>query len=185
MLNTIEKTTIHNISPEMFNHYIALVEDENLDLAFTNSIIDLWLLEMDWIEELKELRYEPGKWTVKEILQHLGDVERILCAGVLRVVRGEAGCNIEFNANDMVQQGRANEKGVEKIIEDLINVRKSTHSLYRTLSTEELQKDGIHWKHRVSVVTMGYIIIGHQEHHLKIIKEKYFPLLKKGQYASY
>lgn len=179
MLTTITKATIPEILPYPFKQYVELVTDQNLDLAFTNSIIDLWLFDFDKINALKKEAYEPGKWTAKEMLQHLGDTERILCGGLIRVVRGETGCQIDFDAAEMVVHGGANEKNIEKITEDLIHVRKATHSLYRSLAEVALQKEGICWIHPVSVATMGYIILGHQEHHLKIIREKYFPLLDK------
>ncbi len=179
MLSTIDKNNIQGILPYPFKQYVDMVIDEPLDRAFTNSILDLWLLELDKIVTLKDTRYEAGKWTPGEILQHIGDTERILCAGLLRVLRGEPGCNIVFDAKEMVLGGGASEKRVDKMLEDLINVRKATHSLYRTLSEKELQKEGICWIHPVSVVALGYIIIGHQEHHLRIIREKYYPLAGK------
>lgn len=180
MLDEITKANIQSILPEPFEEYIALVKDANLDLAFINSIIDLWLLEMDKIESLNDVRYTEDKWTVKEMLQYLGDMERIICAGLVRVARGETECSVDFNANEMVLHGGANKKSIGKIIEDLINVRKATHSLFRTFNIADLQKRSIHWIHPVSIVTMAYIIIGHQEHHLKSIRENYYPLVQKN-----
>lgn len=179
MITAIYKTDIQGVLPYPFKQYTDLVINEDLDRAFTNSIIDLWLIDMEKIVALKEARYGPDKWTIQEMLQHLGDTERILSAGLLRVVRGETGCNIVFDAKEMVRQGGANGQRVEKIIEDLINVRKATHSLFRNLREADFQKEGLCWIHPVSPVALGYIILGHQEHHLRIIREKYYPLLPK------
>jgi hypothetical protein len=163
--------------PEYFDRYINLAKEDNLEFCFRKSITDLWNLDLNKLSKLKGLSYATGKWTVNDILQHLSDTERILSAGVLRFARGEENYVISFDEETMADGANANNKAVEKIIEELIYTRKSTHSLYSTFNESDLQKFGINWKHRISVVAMGYNIIGHQIHHLNIIRDKYYSLL--------
>ena len=176
VLNNISKANI-TIMPEYFDRYINLVEDNNLNDAFKNSIKDLWILDLDKLTKLHSKTYAAGKWTVNGILQHLSDTERILCAGILRFSRNEDAHIISYNEEAIAANANADDKTVEQIIEELITVRKATYALYRTFDSNDFIKSGINWKHRISVVAMGYNVIGHQIHHLNVIKDKYYSLV--------
>lgn len=162
--------------PEYFDRYINLVADIELEEAFSDSIDQLNKLDTGFLNSLDNKRYLPGKWTVKEILQHITDIERLLCAGVLQFARNNDSCTISFDEEEISKNSKANTKNNTRIIEELVSVRQATISLYKSFDNDDLQKTGINWKHRISVLAMGFNIIGHQIHHLNIIKEKYYPL---------
>lgn len=162
--------------PEYFDRYINLVEEENLLESFENSIKFLENLDVNKLNLLEKKVYAEGKWTVNEIIQHITDIERLLVAGVLRFARGEKTYIIGFNEDEIAKNSKANHRNISMIINELISVRKSTFELYKTFDKEDFAKTGMNWKHEISVLAMGFNIIGHQIHHFNVIKEKYWNL---------
>lgn len=178
MMMLKEITKIHiDVVPDLYETYINLVAEDNLNKAFKDSIKDLWKLDIDKLTRLHSKNYAPGKWTVNDILQHLSDTERIVCAGTLRFVREEKEHVICFNGDEIAANANACNKSVERIIEELITVRKATYGLYSTFCGDDFLKTGIIRKRRISIAAMGFSILGHQVHHLNNIRDKYYPLL--------
>lgn len=173
------KRTQIKIVPEYFDRYINLTEDVDLFEAFNNSLNQLKKLNVKKINAVGFRTYQPGKWTINEIIQHITDIERLLIAGTLRFARGEENYIIAFNEEEIARQSKANNKSINLIIEELISVRKSTISLYKTFDKLDFQKSGINWKHRITIEAMGFNIIGHQIHHINFINDNYFSLLEK------
>lgn len=163
--------------PEYFNRYIDLVPDIELEEAFSESIDQLKQWDLTILNTLGTKTYLPGKWTVNEIIQHITDIERLLCSGVLRFARNDDSFIISFDEDEIAKNSKANKRSLQQLIDELISVRQATISLYKTFDHEDFLKTGINWKHRISVLAMGFNIIGHQVHHLNLIKEKYYPLL--------
>ncbi|OUL63425.1 hypothetical protein B8T70_05285 [Flavobacterium sp. AJR] len=170
------KSDINPMS-EYFDRYINLVEDIELEEAFEKSIEQLQLLDISTFIALKGKTYLEGKWTVNEIIQHITDIERLLCSGTLRFARGEEDFVISFDEDEIARKSKANSKSITEIIDELIAVRRATALLFKSFDAEDLQKTGINWKYRMSVLAMGFNIIGHQIHHLDFIEEKYLPLI--------
>jgi hypothetical protein len=166
-----------NPMPEYFDRYINLVEDIELEKAFEESIEQLQLLDVSTFTKLKGKTYQEGKWTVNEIIQHITDIERLLCSGTLRFARDEKDFVITFDENEIARKSKANSKSINEIIAELIAVRRATVALFKSFDTEDFLKTGTNWKYRMSVLAMGFNIIGHQIHHLNFIEEKYFPLI--------
>ncbi|MBI2417072.1 MAG: hypothetical protein HYV28_04090 [Ignavibacteriales bacterium] len=99
-----------NPMPQYFDRYINLVEDVDLNMAFINSIKQLESLDINLLSQLKDKTYMPGKWTVNDIIQHITDIERILCAGVLRFARDENTFVISFNEDELAKNAKSNSK---------------------------------------------------------------------------
>jgi len=92
--------------PQYFDRYINLVEDIELDQAFLKSVQQINSLDIHLFSQLKDKRYLPDKWTVNDIIQHIIDIERILCAGVLRFVRNSTiSLYKSFDASDYSKIG--------------------------------------------------------------------------------
>lgn len=168
-----------NPMPQYFDRYINLVEDIELDQAFLKSIQQLNSLDINFLSQLKDKKYLPDKWTVNDILQHIIDIERILCAGVLRFARNESTYVISFNEEELAKNANPGNKNITDLIDDLIIVRNSTISLYRSFDLTDYSKVGINWKYQINVLAMGFNIIGHQIHHINFIEDKYYPLILK------
>ncbi|MBI1932889.1 MAG: DinB family protein [Ignavibacteriales bacterium] len=167
-----------NPMPEYFDRYINLVDDIELDQAFEKSIEQLRKLDINQLSQLKGKRYLPDKWTVNDIFQHIIDVERILCVGVLRFARNESKYVISFDEDELSKNAKAEKKIIIDLIDELIIVRKSTISLYKSFDYSDYFKTGINWKHEISILAMGFNIIGHQIHHIYFIENKYYPLIQ-------
>src|SRR5438093_16587 len=166
-----------NPMPPNFAKYIDLVADVELEKAFDDSGRQLNELDKDVLETLGDKRYAPGKWTVKDILQHLADSDRIMSYQALMLVRKDESVLQGFDEKLHVKNANALRRTVDEMIEEIKVARASTISLFDSFDDEILLHKAIKWKYEISVLAMGFTIIGHQSHHLRIIEERYLPLL--------
>jgi len=120
------------------------------------------------------------KWTVKEILQHVIDFERILSYRSLLFARGVGSTPQDIDQHLLARNSRANGRTIDVQIEELKALRLVTKTLYESFDDHTLLKMGISWKYETSVLAMGFMMIGHQIHHLKVIEKKYLPLLQRS-----
>jgi len=122
--------------------------------------------------------------TVKDIIQHLTDVERIMCYRALLFARRDVTVPQGFDQNLFVANARADAKMIEALIDELVTVRRATKTLYQSFDEQGLRETGTSWEYEISVLALGFTIVGHQIHHLKIIEERYHPLLGRASSAS-
>lgn len=122
-------------------------------------------------------RYEKGKWTIKEVVQHLLDTERVFAYRALRIGRGDNTPLAGFNQDDYIEPSKANERSIEDLLKEYSAVRKATEILFKSLPVDALQNLGIASNADVSVRAIGFIIIGHERHHCQIIRERYLNAL--------
>ena len=120
-----------------------------------------------------DYRYAEGKWTIKDILQHLIDTERILAYRALRFSRNDQTPLANFDENEYVIEANANRRSIQELLTELAVVRQATLSLFKTFSQEELLRTGIASNNTMSVRAFGFVIIGHQNHHQRIFEERY------------
>ena len=120
-----------------------------------------------------DYRYADGKWTIKDILQHLIDAERIFAYRALRFSRNDQIQLASFDENEYVIEANANRRSIQDLLTELAVVRQSTLSLFRSFSQEELLRNGIASNNPMSVRALGFVIIGHQNHHQRIFEERY------------
>lgn len=164
--------------PEYFDYYINLVDDIELSDAFDKSLKQMDDLDTKKLNRIGLQVYEDGKWSVNKVIQHLTDWERILCYRTLLSARGEGtvpeGLEVQIIANN----SNADEWPIEKLIAELRAVRLATKAMFETFNNEILVTNCKFSHYQMSVLAMGFNIIGHQLHHFKILKEKYFPIDK-------
>jgi hypothetical protein len=164
--------------PEYFDRYINVVDDVELPQAFARSVQQLETLDKRLLAKLDGKRYEPDKWTVKETFQHLIDWERILSYRALLYARHKGSASQDVDGEIFAANMDAERRTIEELIGELRIVRTATEAMFRSFDEQMLHSTGICWKYEISVLAMGYTIIGHQLHHLKIVEEKYYPLLE-------
>lgn len=123
--------------------------------------------------EKLEFRYEENKWTIKEILVHIIDDERIYAYRALRIARNDKTSLPGFEQDDYVPYSRANERALEDIFEEYESVRKASITLFKSFNQEDLMRIGVANGNPVSVRALIYHMAGHELHHLKIISERY------------
>src|SRR5215204_2584792 len=167
----MKKSDINPI-PEYFDRYINRVETVELRQAFVRSGQQLEQLDKNLLVEFDGKRYAPGKWTVKETFQHLIDWERILSYRALLYARNKGAASQDVDGELFAANMNAHRRTIDELIDELQNVRASTKAMFESFDDEILLNTGICWKYDVSVLAMGFIIIGHQIHHLKIIEDK-------------
>lgn len=166
-----------NPMPTYFDRYINLVETIDLSQAFDDSIRQLDTLDKSRLAKLDGKRYAPDKWTVKEIFQHLIDWERILSCRALLFARCEGAISQNIDENLLAANMNAEQRAIVELIDELKTARAASEAMFESFDDEMLLKTGINWKYEISVLAMGFTIVGHQTHHLKIIEEKYLPLV--------
>ncbi|MDP1677470.1 MAG: DinB family protein [Bacteroidota bacterium] len=118
-------------------------------------------------------RYSKDKWTIKEILVHIIDDERIYAYRALRIARGDKTPLPGFEQNDYVPFSKANERTLANIFTEYETVRNATLSLFNSFNKEDLVRTGTANDHMVSVRALIYHLAGHELHHMNIIKERY------------
>ena len=166
--------------PEYFDRYINLVDDTELILAFDKSLAEIDELDTDAMSLLDGVRYAPDKWTVKENLQHVVDWERILSYRALLFARREGSVQNGVDENNLAAGMNANDRTIAEILNELEAVRRSTRAMYQGFSDEMLAAMGRCWEYDMSVLALGFTIIGHLKHHLRIVDEKYLAGLAAG-----
>ena len=117
--------------------------------------------------------YAKGKWTIKEIIQHLIDAERIMAYRALRFARKDMTELPGFDENDYVINSNGNQRIIGELLEEMKLLRKTTILLFKNFTETDLLSIGIANGSNMSVRALGYIIAGHQLHHMNIIKERY------------
>jgi hypothetical protein len=159
--------------PSHYTNYINCVEAETVSEIinkYSNSITSFCT---QLPKDKANFAYAIGKWTVKEVLQHLIDAERIFVYRALRFSRKD-NTEIEgYDENLYVDNAHSNERHLEDIIQEFIALRKSTDFFLNSLNTNDLVQVGIANNGNISVNAIAFIIYGHILHHIKILKERY------------
>lgn len=158
-----------------FEQYIQLVSKAD------KSIIDyLYDSQNDFEETLRKLpkekgdfAYDEGKWTIKELIQHIIDTERIFCYRALSIARNDSTELPGFDQDILVDNCNANSRDYNEMLNEMETLRKSTIQLFKSFSNEALLRMGVASGNKISVRALGYLFSGHQIHHLNIIKERY------------
>ncbi len=153
--------------------YINALEDVSLIEGLEKGLHQMVSFIATLPTEKLEYRYAEGKWTIKDILLHLIDAERIFAYRALRIGRGDQTPLAGFEENDYVPYANANSRSLGNLMEEFQLVRKSTLLLFENFSDQQLTFLGTSSNAIISVRAIGFLISGHQNHHLKIIQERY------------
>ena len=162
-----------NEYPNYYESYIQALENvqliEELEICLHDFIRFVQNISMDKFD----YRYAEGKWTIKDIIQHLIDVERIFAYRALRISRNDKTPLPGFDQNEFVIQAEANNRNIQSLLSELSGVRHSTLDLFKSFSQEQLARIGNASGHDISVRAIGFMIIAHQKHHQRIFQERY------------
>jgi|SRR5580658_103379 hypothetical protein len=156
-----------------YGKYIALVGGHDIVAALEDQPHDTLALLSDLTDEEGNYRYAPDKWSIKEMLGHLIDAERVFSYRALRFARNDRTPLASFEQDDYVRSGNFADCRLADLIEEFVAVRRATVWLFRQLSAEAWMRCGIASDNPVSVRAVAYIIAGHELHHRRILKEKY------------
>ena len=164
--------------PEYYDFYIHLNEDLELAEIFNQSLKQIDDTDIEQLNRIGLKVYADGKWTIHKIIQHLTDWERIWCYRTLLAVRYEGTIPRGLDHNIMADHSNADALPIEQLLAELRAVRLATIAMFLTFNDDLLMSNCRYSNNQMSVLAMGFNIIGHQLHHFNIIKERYFPLDK-------
>ena len=158
---------------EWYHNYINLVTEDDLLTAFDKQSISLFRFLETIPVEKHNYRYAEGKWTIKDIVQHIIDAERVFDYRALCFARKDTTPLPGFDENLYASHAKAEQRSWDKLVEELKIVRRSSDLLFHSFDEEQLESNGISSNSPNYTLAIGYIIIGHAMHHQKIIRERY------------
>ena len=156
-----------------YKNYIKGLGEVDLFETLATSLIDSLSLLKDLPEDKLTYRYDEGKWTIKELIQHIIDAERVLSYRALRFSRNDSTDLHGFDEDWYVEHSNGNERNFKDILQEFTHLRNSTISLFTSFTDEMLTMSGTSNGSEMTVRALGFIISGHHLHHIRIIKEKY------------
>ena len=156
-----------------YSKYIDLVASGDIVSALETQLRETTAFLTTVSEEKSLHRYAPDKWTIREVLSHIIDGERVFAFRALWFARGSSDPLPGFEQDDYVQASGANQIDWASQVEEFQRVRLSTISLFRNLPVEAWSREGIASDNPFTVRALAYILAGHVSHHLNIIKQRY------------
>ena len=162
-----------NEAASYYFRYIDLARTDDI-VSFMDQQLKQTLPFLQGISEAQSThRYEPGKWSIRELLNHVSDGERIFLGRALWFARGFTDPLPSFEQDIAVAGANANETAWADLVEEFRTVRLATLSFLRNLPDEAWSRTGVASDSLVSVNALAYIIAGHLEHHVNVLKERY------------
>jgi uncharacterized damage-inducible protein DinB len=162
-----------NEYPDYYHPYIKLVPNGEIVQILQENLLAVATLFKGLTEEETNLRYAPGKWSVKEVLGHIIDTERIMTYRLLRVSRGDQTPLAGFNETDYVEAAKTHNLSMEAILEDFKATRNAAITLIKNTPEEAWVNKGNANGMEITTRAIAYIIAGHEMHHRKIVEERY------------
>ena len=161
------------VMPGFFDRYIKLAPNTDLPDALAQGTSLETLLPAQLMTNLGDYRYAPGKWTAKDIVQHLIDTERILAYRALRFARNDQTPLPGFEEDDFARHANAEKRTIADLYDEYALQHQLTSQLFRSFDGEILQRTGICFNQTVSVLALGFILVGHPIHHANVVRERY------------
>ena len=159
--------------PRFFDRYINLAPNIDLIDALAEGASLEPLFPVQTMTDLGDYRYAPGKWAAKDILQHLIDTERIMAYRALRFARNDQTILPGFEEDDFAKHAHAAHRSLAGLYEEYALQRLSTIALFRSFDEEMLQRTGICANQTISVLALGFVLVGHPIHHANVVRERY------------
>ncbi|MDM5317836.1 DinB family protein [Fictibacillus sp. b24] len=158
---------------DYYKTYVKLVPEGDIAQILGDQMRETVGIVSLLSEERCEYRYEAGKWSIKEVIGHVVDTERIMSYRLLSIARGEKVSLPGYDENAYVEIADFDSSSMKTLLENFVAVRQATIQLIKSLSEESLTRTGTANGHEVSVSALMMIIAGHELHHRNIILERY------------
>ncbi len=165
-------------TPTYFDTYIKQVDDLDLSAAFQQSLTAIKALDLEKLHAIGDQLYAPGKWTIRDVFQHITDCERVFAYRALRFARNDKTALPGFDENLFADNSGATSRPLETILAELYSVRESSMFLFESFDDAALRRTGIMYNAELPVLAVGFTLIGHHNHHFRILEERYFPILQ-------
>jgi DinB superfamily len=156
-----------------YETYVKLVKDDDLVKALQSSLDEIHdNLELIPADKM-DYAYAEGKWTIRELLQHMIDTERVFSYRAMAFARGEQQDLPGFDEKKYASTANVAARNVSEIKEELMILRRSVYFMYKGFTEQDILRSGIANNNPVTVNALGYIMIGHVRHHFAVMKERY------------
>ena len=159
--------------PVYYQKYIDLINSPDIIKELDNQVMDFQELITDITEEKENYSYAPGKWTPKEVIGHIIDTERIMAYRALCFARKDKASLPGFDENDYVKNANFSKRSLNSLAQEFALIRESNIALFKVFDEETLNEMGIANGNNVSVRAIIFMIAGHAQHHINVIKSKY------------
>lgn len=169
---TIERPVAGDYNPA-FERYVARVPEADVLASFTRQIDDVRAALTPIPAANEKDRYAPGKWSVRQLVGHVIDAERVMGYRILAVARGDAQSMPGFDEELWGEHAGHDATPLPNLLEEFTLVRRSNALLVCGFSKEAWEKEGTANNNRITVRALPYIMIGHVRHHLAVLKDKY------------
>ena len=162
-----------NEYPASYEAYIKAVGNQDIMRKLKNQLneIDDFLAEIP--EEKYDYAYAEGKWTVKQVIGHLIDTERVMAYRAMRIARNDETPLPGFDQDAYTNNLDVAKRSYMDLVDELLLMRQANLYFYKSLTESDYKKKGTVSDHVLSVGALLYVIGGHVEHHFKVLKEKY------------
>lgn len=164
--------------PEFFDRYINLVEDINIVEALEKYLDFEQLIDRSALEALDGKRYAPDKWTIKDILQHIIDNERVMSYRAMRFARYDTTPLPGYDEDLFARHAHATNRPLDDLLKEYTAARKSSIALFKSFDREMIMREGVSFNKTISVLALGFVLVGHPIHHANVIRERYLPLIR-------
>ncbi|MBB4638262.1 DinB family protein [Longimicrobium terrae] len=156
-----------------YGKYVDRVPGDDALQPLQDQLDEVMSLVRALPEERGGHRYAPGKWSIREVLGHIMDAERIFVYRALRIARGDATPLASFDENAYVPAGRFDARTLADLMEEYVAVRRATVLLFRSMDDDALRSLGVASDAAVSARALAWITAGHERHHLALLRERY------------
>src|SRR5690606_33815660 len=158
---------------DYYDRYISLVGETDLTGVLASQPTELQDIFTPLSEDDALFAYEPGKWTMKEVVGHIIDGERIFAYRALRISRGDTTPIEGFEQDDYIEHGRANERATADLLEEFKLLRRANLLMFNHMNNDDLMRLGTASDSPISVRAIAFIMAGHVRHHANILRERY------------
>ncbi len=153
--------------------YVGLVTETDIITALQNQIDEFKTFFSHISDEKSLYSYANGKWTIKELLGHINDGERVFAYRALRFSRNDATELAGFDENPYVENANFNDRNLANLLEEFVLLRQANLFIFKNLKESDWDNIGIASEAKITVRALAYIMVGHARHHVKILKERY------------
>ena len=159
--------------PQFYKNYVKQIDETDVLQALRLSGFRTQVLIHSIPTDQIDYRYADGKWTIREVLCHIIDAERIFAYRALRFARNDKANLHGFDENAYAPEANAGGRSLKKISDELTHLRSSTIDLFEGFTEEMLHRKGVANNNEMGVLVLGFVIAGHEAHHRRILTERY------------
>lgn len=163
-----------------YEKYVGLVPGGDFLEILDEQHATLVRLLSPLTESQADFRYAPDKWSIKEVVGHINDAERIFAYRLLRIGRGDETPLPGFDQDPYITTGNFGARKLSDLLDEFSSIRKASVTLVRSLDDKAWMRRGTASQKEITALALGFIIAGHERHHRIILEERYLPALPRG-----